>query len=524
MNPLPARRLPFLVLPLLLTCAGSAPAALRLPAVFTDHMVLQQKQADPVWGWDAPDTAITVTFAGQTKTAKADANGKWTVRLDPMPATSTPAVLTVQGSEKKEITDVVVGEVWVCSGQSNMEFPVNRCWDGDLESMAAKFPGIRLLSVPIKGTQEPQDDFKGQWKSCSPDTVGDFSAVGFFYGRLLHEILGVPVGLIDNSWGGSAAEAWVPREVLEKDGRFQALMERTAKSEAAAGNPETLAKYETDLAAWKIKAEELKKAGQTVPRAPNSPTAWLSGNARPGNIYNGSLLPTIGYGIKGAIWYQGETNSARAAEYTALFPLMISHWRQKWEQGDFPFYWVQLADFKPEQAQPGDSDWAELRESQTKTLTAIPEGGQAVIIDLGEAADIHPRDKRDVAERLARWALAKNYDHKLVFRSPEFKSLTVAGDKAVLTFDLFGSPALRAHDSGTPTGFAVCGEDHKWVWATAKITGKDAIEVSAKDVPNPVAVRYAWADNPVCNLTNAEGLPLTPFRTDSFPKAAPAKP
>jgi sialate O-acetylesterase len=502
----------------------AAQAELRLPAVFSDHMVLQQKQADPVWGWDTPGTKITVSFAGQTKEATADGQGKWTLKLDPLPATATPATLTVQGSSKKEIHDVLVGEVWICSGQSNMEWPVNKCWDGDLEAMAAKFPGIRLLSVPIKGTQEPQDDFKGEWAPCSPDTVGNFSAVGFFYGRLLHEILGVPVGLIDNAWGGSAAEAWVRRDVLEQDARFKPLMERTLKSEAAAANPEALAKYEAQLAAWKIKAEEQKKANQPVSRGPNSPTAWLSGNARPGNIYNGSLLPTIGYGIKGAIWYQGESNAARAAEYADLFPLMISHWRKEWAQGDFPFYWVQLADFKAEQAQPGDSEWAELRESQTKTIRAIPNGGQAVILDLGEAADIHPRDKRDVAERLARWALARDYGQKLVYRSPEYQSVAITGSQAVLTFDLFGSEKLRAHDAAELKGFAVCGQDQQWVWAEGKITGKNTIEVSAKDVPAPVAVRYAWADNPVCNVTSAEGLPLTPFRTDSFPKAAPAKP
>ena len=502
----------------------AAQAELKLPAIFGDRMVLQQKQADPVWGWDTPGTPITVSFAGQTKTTSADAAGKWTVKLDPMPANATPATLTVQGTTKREISDVLVGEVWVCSGQSNMEWAVNNCWDGDLEAMAAKFPQIRLISVPIKGTQEPQYDFQGEWAACSPQTVGSFSAVGFFYGRLLHEILGVPVGLIDNAWGGSAAEAWVRRDVLEQDARFKPLMERTLKTEANATDAAVLAKYEADLAAWKIKAEEDKKAGRTPSRIPNSPAGWLSGNARPGNIYNGSLLPTIGYGIKGAIWYQGESNAARAAEYTDLFPLMISNWRKDWAQGDFPFYWVQLADFQAEQPQPGDSTWAELRESQTKTMSAVPNGGQAVIIDLGEAADIHPRDKRDVAERLARWALVKDYGLKMVHRSPEFKSAAFTGGKAVLTIDLFGSEKLRAHDTNELKGFAICGEDQKWKWAEAKFTGKDTIEVTGKDVPNPIAVRYAWSDNPICNLTSAEGLPVTPFRTDSFQRITAAKP
>ncbi len=503
----------------LLLSHAVAHAELKLPAVFSDHMVLQQKQADPVWGWDTPGTAVTVSFAGQTKSATADATGKWMVKLDPLPANATPAALTVQGSSKKEITNVLVGEVWICSGQSNMAWSVNQTWDGDLEAMAAKYPQIRLLSVPAKGTQEPQQDFQGKWEVCTPETVPGFSAVGFYYGRLLHEILEVPVGLIDNAWGGSAAEAWVRRDVLEQDARFKSLMQRALKNEADAANPQTLARYETALAAWKLKAEEEKKAGRPAPRQPNSPTGWLTGNARPGNIWNGSLLPVIGYGIKGTIWYQGESNAARAEEYAGLFPLMISLWRKEWGQGDFPFYWVQLADFKAEQPQPGESDWAELRESQTKTLSAIPNGGQAVIIDLGEAADIHPRNKRDVAERLARWALARAYGMKLVHRSPEYQSMAIDGGKATLTFDLFGSARLRAHDAAELKGFALCGEDQKWVWADAKFTGQNTIEVSTPSVAAPVAVRYAWADNPVCNVTSAEGLPLTPFRTDNFPRA-----
>ena len=502
----------------------AAPAELRLPAVFSDHMVLQQKMKAPVWGWDTPGTTVTVSFAGQTKTAQAGADGKWTVILDPIPANAVPATISVQGTTRRDVTDVLVGEVWICSGQSNMEWPVNRSWDGDLEALAAKFPQIRLLSVPIKGTQEPQSDFQGAWAAASPETVPNFSAVGFYYGRLLHQILEVPVGLIDNAWGGSAAEAWVRRDVLEQDPRFKSLMERTVKSEADASNPESLAKYEAAAAAWKLKAEEDKQAGRTPSRPPNPPAPWMSGNSRPGNIYNGSLLPTIGYGIKGAIWYQGESNASRAAEYQDLFPVMISNWRKDWGQGDFPFYWVQLADFQGEQAQPGDSNWAELRESQTKTMTAVPNGGQAVIIDLGEAADIHPRDKRDVAERLARWALAKDYGLNMVHRSPELKSAVFADGKAVLTLDLFGSDKLRAHDVKELKGFAICGEDKKWTWAEAKFTGKDTIEVTSKDIPAPTAVRYAWADNPVCNLTSAEGLPVTPFRTDSFPRITAPKP
>ena len=512
---------------LLAALAFTARAELKLPAIIGDNMVLQQKQTNPLWGWDTPGTEVTVKFAGQTKTAKADADGKWTVKLDPVPANAKPATISIKGSSAKELQNVLVGEVWICSGQSNMQWNVGSCWDADLEIASAKHPNIRLISVPQVGTQEPQKDFNGSWKECSPETVGGFSAVGFFYGRVLHKILDVPVGLINNAWGGSAAEAWVRRDLLEKDPRFKLLMENTKNNEAFLTSDAAKKKFADDTAAWQKRQEEAKKAGKPfTTRAPRSPESWLTGNARPGNIYNGVLLPTIGYGIKGAIWYQGESNAGRAYEYASLFPFMIQDWRTEWKQGDFPFYWVQLADFMAEKTdaeQATASSWAELRESQTKTQNAIPNGGQAVIIDLGEANDIHPKNKRDVAERLARWALVKDYGMKLPYRSPEFKSAEFAGGKAIVTLDTFGG-TLRTVDVSEVKGFVVCGEDKKWTWADAKIIGRDKLEVSAKGVAKPIAVRYAWADNPVCNLLTTDGLPVTPFRSDDFEMLTKPKP
>jgi sialate O-acetylesterase len=497
-----------------------AQAQIKLPAIIGDNMVLQQNLANPIWGWDKPGTNVTVTFAGQTKTAVADANGKWTVKLDPLPVNAAPAAMSIAGTTQVEVKNILVGEVWICSGQSNMQWSVNQSWDADLESLTAKYPHIRLISVPQVGTQEPQQDFKGAWAECAPENVGGFSAVGFFFGRVLHQALNVPVGLINNAWGGSAAEAWVNRSELEKDPRFKLLMDNTVANEARMADPATKEKYEADLAAWKKQAEEAKAAGKPFnTRQPGAPDQWLRGNARPGNIYNGVLLPTIGYGIKGAIWYQGESNASRAYEYASLFPFMIQNWRAEWNQGDFPFYWVQLADFMAEKTNPDEavaSAWAELRESQTKTQAAIQNGGQAVIIDLGEANDIHPKNKRDVAERLARWALAKDYGMKLPHRSPEFKSAEFAPGKAVVTLDTFGG-TLRTVDVSEVKGFVICGEDKKWAWAKAKIAGKDKVEVSAEGVAAPVAVRYAWSDNPICNLFSTDGLPVTPFRSDTFP-------
>lgn len=500
--------------------AAGAHAEIRLPAIIGDNMVLQQKQTNPIWGWDAPGTKVTVTFGGQTRSGIADEKGRWTVKLDPVPASARPSSMNIKGTSGRELKNILVGEVWVCSGQSNMGFPVSRALDADLEVAMAKYPNIRLISVPQVGTQEIQDDFKGQWEPCSPANVGQFSAVGFFFGRILHEMLEVPVGLIDNAWGGSAAEAWIRRDVLEKDRRFADLMARWKKTEAEftpAGFEKQMAVHKEKVAAWAAARREAIKAGKPVPvQPPRPPQNPMTGQHRPGNLYAGVLHPTIGYGIKGVIWYQGESNAGRAYEYYDLFPLMIQHWRDEWKQGDFSFYWVQLADFKPEQAQPADSDWAELREAQTRTIGRLKNTGQAVITDLGEANDIHPLNKRDVAERLARWALAKDYGMKLPFRSPELKSMIVQGNKGMVTVDCFGS-SLRTVDAGEARGFAICGEDRKWVWADAKIVGADRIEVSAKGVAKPVAVRYAWADNPVCNVFSKEGLPLTPFRTDDYP-------
>ncbi|MEI7733728.1 MAG: sialate O-acetylesterase [Verrucomicrobiota bacterium] len=502
-------------------------AELKLPAIISDHMVLQQKQANPIWGWDTPGATVTVTFGDQTKSAQAGQDGKWTVKLDPISANATPQTLTITGSEKKVIEDVLVGEVWMCSGQSNMGFTLGGDWNGDIEAAASNLPQLRLIKVPQVGTQELQKDFKGQWKASTAESAIGFSAVGFFYGRYLHRILGIPVGLIDNAWGGSAAEAWVRRESLEKDPRFKLLMENTVKNEALMQTDKAKADYEVQLAKWKENAAKAKAESKTPPRQPRSPRDWLNGNARPGNIFCGVMYPTLGYGIKGVIWYQGESNAGRAYEHLELFPFMIEQWRKEWNQGDFPFYWVQLADFMSEKPEPAESAWAELRETQTKTMK-LPNTGQAVIIDLGEGKDIHPKNKYSVASRLVRWALVKDYGMKFPYRSPEFKTVEFNGNKALITFDCFGS-SLRPFDVNEAIGFAVCGEDKVWRWAKGVIQGNDKVEVSCEQVPKPVAVRYAWADNPVCNLASKDGLPVTPFRTDDFemttkpkPTAAPA--
>lgn len=493
--------------------AAACRADVELPAIFGNHMVLQRDQKDPIWGTADPGEEVRVTIGEQTQATTAGEDGKWRVVLEPMPA-GGPHVMTVEGKNRVTFDDVLVGEVWICSGQSNMQWPVSISNDPDLESMTADFPQVRLISVPNKGTQEPQDDFDGQWQVCTTESVKDFSAVGFFFGRLLNQALDVPVGLIDDAWGGSACEAWIRRDLLEADEKYAPLIERWKQIEAA--YPAAKEEYEKKLAEWEEAAEAAKAEGKEAPPRPGNPDGQMSGNSRPGNIYNGALKPTIGYGIRGAIWYQGESNASRAYQYRDLFPLMIESWREEWGQGDFPFYWVQLADFKAEKAEPADSDWAELREAQTLTMDRLPNTGQAVIIDIGEGKDIHPRNKQDVAKRLARLALAKDYGIEIAHQSPRFKSMEVKDGKAILTFDHVGE-GLKTFDVAEARGFTVAGSDHTFHNAEAKVIGKDQVEVSCPDVTEPAAVRYAWADNPICNVFSSDGLPMTPFRTDDWP-------
>jgi len=469
----------------LLVCAAfpAARADVSLNNMFGDHMVLQQGIKNKVWGKADPGEAVTVTLGSQSHSTTAAADGTWHVFLDPVAEYGGPHTLTVKGKNTVTFSDVLIGEVWVCAGQSNMRWSVNEANDPDLEKAAAKFPGIRFVSVPNVGTQEPQWNFKGTWEACTPETVGGFSAVGYFFGRQLHQTLGVPVGLINNGWGGSAADAWVKRDKLAAHPRLKAIHDRWVKMETAE------------------KPDDNQMRGQQ----------------RPGNIHAGVLTPSIGYGIRGAIWYQGEANSGRAHQYRDLFPFMIASWREEWGLGDFPFYWVQLADFQKEKAEPGDSAWAELREAQTMTMKAVPNGGEAVIIDLGEGKDIHPKKKQDVAKRLARWALAETYKLPgIACRSPRYKGMEKAGAKLVLSFDDV-TGGWRPFDVAEPIGFTIAGADRKFVAAQAAIAKDGRVEVWSDAVAEPVAVRYAWADNPVCNRSSAAGLPLTPFRTDDFP-------
>lgn len=502
----------YLSLVLLLAGAGAALADVKLPAVIGDNMVLQQGGKISIWGWADPGEEVMagVSWHNMKWAVTADKDGEWSFKMNP-PKAGGPYEMTISGKNVIEIKNIMVGEVWVCSGQSNMQWSVQSSANAEQEIAEAVYPKIRLFTVKRKVAETPQQDCEGSWTECSPETVPDFSAVAYFFGRELHKELNVPVGLIHTSWGGTPAEAWTRREVLEANPDCAPILKRY--DDAVAKYPQAMEEYEQKLAEWKQAVEKAKAEGKKPPRRPRAPFGPGNPHA-PAGLYNAMIAPLIPYGIQGAIWYQGESNAGRAYQYRTLFPDMIKNWREDWGLGVFSFIFVQLANFMEVKSEPGQSAWAELREAQLMTL-ALPKTGMAVIIDIGEADNIHPKNKQDVGKRLALWALARTYGKKLVYYGPVYESMQVDGNRIVLYFDHVGG-GLVARGNEQLKGFAIAGADREFVWADARIEG-DKIVVSSEKVPEPVAVRYAWADNPVCNLYNKEGLPATPFRTDDWP-------
>ncbi|MBN2137544.1 MAG: hypothetical protein JW720_07040 [Sedimentisphaerales bacterium] len=497
---------------LILLLAGVAFADIRLPAVIGDNMVLQQGKQIAIWGWAeaGEEVMVSVSWESMQWGVTADKDGKWQFKMN-SPAAGGPYEITLKGKNTIALKNILVGEVWVGSGQSNMQMTVQSSANSQEEIAAAKYPKIRLFYVKREVADEPKSDCTGSWVECSPETIPGFSAVAYFFGRELHKELDVPVGLIHTSWGGTPAESWTRRGVLEKEADFAPILKRYA--DAVAGYPEAKKEYDQKVEDWKAAVAKARADGTNPPGRPREPFGPGHSHS-PSGLYNAMIAPLIPYGIQGAIWYQGESNAGRAYQYRKLFPAMITNWREDWGQGDFPFLFVQLANFMAVKDEPVESAWAELREAQLKTL-ALPNTGQAVIIDIGDAKDIHPKNKQDVGKRLAAWALGTTYKKRAVYSGPLYKAMKVDGAKAILSFDHFGG-GLVVKGDGPLKGFAIAGEDKKFVWAEAKIEGNTVV-VSSDAVAAPAAVRYAWADNPVCNLYNAEGLPASPFRTDEWP-------
>lgn len=484
-------------------------ADVKLPAVFSDHAVLQRDMPVPVWGTAEAGEAVTVMIAGQTHKTKGDDTGHWRVTLQPLKV-GAPLRLVVEGKNRLQRIDLLVGDVWLCSGQSNMEWEVGNAFNGDLDMETANYPQIRMLTIDTPASQTPLEDFDDTWHVCSPETVETFSAVGYYFGREIYEHVHVPIGLIDNSWGGSACEAWIPREKLEGNPLYEPLLKRWDKRVADFKAASAAASAPNDAPSPPAARVRAGRDGRGVLSNP------LGSQVMPANLYNSRIRTILPFAIRGTIWYQGEENADRAYQYREMFPLMVKTWREEWKQGDFPFYWAQLADYMDESEVPGESAWAELREAQSMALEKIPNSGQAVIIDLGDTADIHPRNKFDVARRLARIALARDYGREeLVYRSPRFESMEIQGDRILLRFKDVDR-GLKKWDNERVQGFAIAGSDRAWVWCEARIVAPDQVQVRSDAVPDPIAVRYAWSDNPVANLYNMAGLPVTPFRTDDW--------
>jgi sialate O-acetylesterase len=461
--------LALIIITVLACCAHQVLADVKLPAIFGDHMVLQRGIKVPFWGTADAAEKITVKAAGQEKSMTADSNGRWRVQVDPIEATD-PIEVTVSGKNTITFTDVLIGEVWLCSGQSNMGFAVKRASNATATIKAANQPKIRLFTVGRAIKDEPQSETAGEWQVCSPETVGDFSAVAYFFGSALQQKLNQPVGLIESSWGGTRAEAWLPKPI------FDSLK----------------LPYEPEWTEQWLHPKKVPGAAQEPERPHEAPAV----------LYNGMIAPLAGYAIKGAVWYQGETNTAYPDQYHDVLSALIKSWRTAWAQGDFPFLVVQLPNLK------NNRFWPTLRAAQAQVAKDVPNVGLAVTIDLGDPKDIHPKNKLPVGQRLALVAAKIAYGKDVPYSGPTFKSIEIDGSNAVISFDHVYDGLVSK--GGDVQGFQVAGPDGKFVPAHAKIDGEKVV-VSADSVPSPKVVRYAWENDPKCTLYNKADLPATPF-------------
>lgn len=634
---------------LLLLISVYSKAIVKMPHIFNDNMVIQRDQVVNVWGWADKNEAVEITFNNQTKKAKANKDGYWSVQLNPM-AYGGPYKMSIKGKNNIiEFNNVLIGDVWICSGQSNMEWTVSNVNNTAEEISSANYPQIRSFSVNKDMSFKPLNDLNGTWEICSPQTVSNFTAVGYFFARQLNRELNIPIGIINTSWGGTDIETWTSSETFqalpevfrERYSKnltitdYDKLVENNSIARAAYlkaiedeqglkekwYNPSTnvtswtktivpqpwnqqrelssadgVVWYRYDFTLTKQQAETASKIhlgiiddqditwingikiGQTdsyltiseyeIPKNilkegknslivrvydtggdggfMNKPNElyittgneryslageWIqkisvtnkmynyeevSPNMYPSLLYNAMINPIVKYNMKGAIWYQGENNANAAYNYRTLFPAMIQDWRHKWGN-EFPFYWVQLANFMQKDTEPTKSSWAELREAQSMTLS-LPKTGQAVITDIGDANDIHPRNKQDVGLRLALIALNKDYGRtNTIYSGPTYNSIQFDGNKAIINFDNVDSGFDVRSKYGYIEGFAIAGTDQKYHWAKAYVDNGKVVVYSNK-VSKPIAVRYCWSDNPDVNLYNKEGLPAAPFRTDDWNK------
>lgn len=495
----------------LFAAAVTGSAEVKLPAIISDHMVLQAGVAAPIWGWADPYETVTVKIGGQSKATSPHNDGRWQVKLDPLKP-GEPLTLTVEGKNTLTVNDVLVGEVWLGSGQSNMGMLVQAAQDFEKEKAAAEIPQIRVFTEGSGPSETPQKIGRGTWVTCTPETVGRFSATLFFFGRELQKQVGGVFGLINSSVGGTPIEAWIDAETQRKQPELKPFFEAKDKADAAFNPEAAKAKYERDLAAWKVAAEKAKAEGKTPPNAPRDPVATAAKKGNIGGLFNGKIAPLIPYALRGAIWYQGEANSAptKSEFYKYQLPLLVTDWRARWGQGDFPFAWAQLPNFGG-----GNNDWPTVRDAELKTLR-LPNTGMGINIDIGEERNIHPKNKQEVGRRLAQWALGTVYQKKVPSISgPLPASSETQNGKVVVKFQ-HADGGLVAK-GGELKGFTIAGAEGKFLDASAEITG-DKVVISSSEVAQPIAVRYNWANWPNGNLYNGAGLPASPFKFEPVGK------
>jgi len=505
-----------LPLALVLCSAISIHADVVLPDVISSGMVLQRDASVPIWGKAEPGESVSVTFGKQTKKTTADKDGKWLIKLSSLRANATPARMTIEAKNKLELTDVLVGEVWLVAGQSNMQRLLSETDNGAAAIAAANHPQLRLFNVSRAVAFKRAKPPLATWAACTPESVKEFSAAGYYFAVELQKELKVPVGVLNSSYGGSQAEAWTPVEYLIASADLKPTVERTKIWDEE--RPRIKVQYEEAIAKWREETDKAKEAGATPRPSPAVPDA-LRDYRVAASIYDGMIAPLIPFSIRGAFWYQGESNEARAQQYEMLLPVMISAWRERWLEGDFPFGIVQLPNYRQPNSEPADEAWSHIREAQRRTAQKLARTGLIVTIDIGEARDIHPKNKLDVGKRMAHWALAEVYSRGSVKSGPVFRNAmpSATGAEMFVTFDEVGH-GLKTRDGGDPKEFAIAGADQKWHWAEAKIVGRNQLKVWSQSVPKPVAVRYAFNNNPTNpNLTNETGIPASPFRSDNWP-------
>lgn len=501
-----------LVWPLL---GWAAKPALRLPAIFSDHMVLLAGEALPVWGWGVPRQKVTVTLAGQTRSADVSAEGTWKVVFDPLAASETPQVLTVVGDTTLTVHDVLVGEVWLAGGQSNMGLTVSRSPHFEMEKLFAGLPTLRMFIETSEGSEQRADDCVGQWVVCSAETVGRFSGVAYFFARQVQRAQSGAMGVINTSVGGTYIESWIPQAAQRAVPALAPSFALREKTLAAFDPPALQARLKTQQEAWEKTAAEARAAGKPEPRKPGNWAAVLAQHQRQidiGGLFNGRIAPLAPYAIRGVVWYQGESNAVpdRVPLYAAQLRLLVKTWREAWGQA-LPFAWVQLPNLQRVES------WVHVREAQLQALDQ-PKTGMVVTLDLGESRNLHPLDKEGVGLRLAQWALGTVYGRGVCPSGPLVASHRIQGHEVRVTFR-YCQDGLVAR--GPLNGFVIAGADRVWRPADARIEGNDTVVVSSPEVAQPMAVRYAWKDDPPCTLYNGVGLSAAPFRTDDEDLFAP---